>query len=582
MRKVLIPTALFFLTFGAFFSTDSLAFTINIDPGAYTGRYNPVGQGSATGSTSIELEAGSNYLVKVDANGGPGNGFRFNVDASGNVSALLPELEGISFQSDGNTIRFNNTTVHIDPVDYTGRYHLPGVSPVAGSGPRSVVVVPGVVQYRVKVDASGGPGNGFKFDVDASGNVSATELEGISVQSDGNTIRFNNTTVHIDPTTYTGLYNLPGISPVLDSGPRSVVVVPGVSQYRLNTNGDPARILFNVGISGEPSPASVAVNTPTGIHTFLFSKVSNQPPVADAGPDQSVDCALSSGADVTLDGSGSSDPDSDPLTYTWTGAFGTTSGVSPTIIFLPGTYTINLTVIDGNGGTASDQVYITVIEDTTPPVIAFSLDATSLWPPNHEMVLVASGVSASDLCDETPVLSIEVISNEEANGKGDGNTESDSDVVDNGDGTYDVYVRAERSGKGDGRVYTIAVTATDASGNSAMVEGTVEVQHDNGKGKGKAKLAAQLAFSLGNFPNPWNPSTTISYALPEAAEVRLAIYSILGQQVRELVHAYQGSGHYQVEWDGRDTFGQHGAAGIYFYRLEAGQQTEVRKMTLAK
>lgn len=91
----------------------------------------------------------------------------------------------------------------------------------------------------------------------------------------------------------------------------------------------------------------------------------NHSPVANAGADQTVEATSPSGASVTLNGSGSSDPDSDPLTYNWTGPFGTVSGVSHTVTLPLGTHTVTLTVNDGQA-TATDTVNITV-RDTTPP-----------------------------------------------------------------------------------------------------------------------------------------------------------------------------------------------------------------------
>lgn len=91
----------------------------------------------------------------------------------------------------------------------------------------------------------------------------------------------------------------------------------------------------------------------------------NQLPVANAGPDQTVEATSSSGAPVTLNGSSSFDPDGDSLTYNWTGPFGAVSGVSPTVTLPLGTHTVTLTVSDGQA-TATDTVYFTV-QDTTPP-----------------------------------------------------------------------------------------------------------------------------------------------------------------------------------------------------------------------
>ena len=127
--------------------------------------------------------------------------------------------------------------------------------------------------------------------------------------------------------------------------------------------------------------------------------------------------------------------------------------------------------------------------DTTPPALSFALDVTEIWPPNHSMVTVATGISATDDQDPSPTIEIEVESNEPADGTGDGDISPDWAVINNGDGTFDVQVRAERSGKGDGRVYTITVTATDDSENEASVSHTVAVPHDkrNGRGRGRGR-----------------------------------------------------------------------------------------------
>ena len=102
---------------------------------------------------------------------------------------------------------------------------------------------------------------------------------------------------------------------------------------------------------------------------------SNQPPVADAGADQTLVATSPSGAIVTLDGSGSSDPDSDALSYDWTGPFGTATGIAPMVTLGVGSHVILLQVDDGNGATDSDSVAITVeaAQDTTPPVVTATL-----------------------------------------------------------------------------------------------------------------------------------------------------------------------------------------------------------------
>jgi hypothetical protein len=97
------------------------------------------------------------------------------------------------------------------------------------------------------------------------------------------------------------------------------------------------------------------------------------------------------------------------------------------------------------------------------------------------------------------------------------------------------------------------------------------------------RLVQRNAFTLSqNYPNPFNPETVIGYALGEASDVRLIIYNVLGQQVRELVNASQAPGQYSVRWDGRNALGAQVTSGVYIYRLVAGTQVEMRKMILLK
>ncbi|MDE3000994.1 MAG: T9SS type A sorting domain-containing protein [Gemmatimonadota bacterium] len=85
-----------------------------------------------------------------------------------------------------------------------------------------------------------------------------------------------------------------------------------------------------------------------------------------------------------------------------------------------------------------------------------------------------------------------------------------------------------------------------------------------------------------NMPNPFNPSTVIGYQLAEAGPVRLAIYSVLGQEVRVLVDERHEAGGFTATWDGTDDLGRRVASGIYLYRLEAGDFTAARRMLLLK
>ena len=91
-------------------------------------------------------------------------------------------------------------------------------------------------------------------------------------------------------------------------------------------------------------------------------------------------------------------------------------------------------------------------------------------------------------------------------------------------------------------------------------------------------------FSLGqNYPNPFNPSTSIQFTIQEYEIIKLEIYNLSGRLVRILLRDVgYPAGRYEVAWDGRDEEGQLQTTGVYFYRLEAGDYKETRKMTLLK
>ena len=85
-----------------------------------------------------------------------------------------------------------------------------------------------------------------------------------------------------------------------------------------------------------------------------------------------------------------------------------------------------------------------------------------------------------------------------------------------------------------------------------------------------------------NFPNPFNLTTQIMYQLPEASEIHLVIYDLLGQKVRTLVNTQQAPGFYRVQWDGQNDAGVDVAAGVYLYRIRAKYYQQTRKMLLLK
>jgi hypothetical protein len=97
---------------------------------------------------------------------------------------------------------------------------------------------------------------------------------------------------------------------------------------------------------------------------------------------------------------------------------------------------------------------------------------------------------------------------------------------------------------------------------------------------GRPGVAAERFGLNCNYPNPFNPSTAVTYRLDRPGEAGLVIFDVRGRRVRELARGWREAGEYRAEWDGRDGSGREAAAGVYIVRLESCGR--VRTMKLIK
>lgn len=462
-------------------------------------------------------------------------------------------------------------------------------------------------------------------------------------------------------------------------------------------------------------------------------EVVNSPPVAvgkafAADADDNC-CMVVHLSDV--DG-GTQDPDgfADIETFCITAVDGSSVGcVDQVTVCGDGTHTVSITATDYCGFTSSADASVEVI-DVTPPEIAVQLNRDVLWPPNHKLVEVCATIEATDNCDPDPDIALVwITSSESDNDKGDGNTIND--IQNAAYGTEDLCfsLRSERQGSGNGRVYTIAYSAEDESGNVAYDTVRVRVPHDQsgsalastgfllhgteleqgaptfaviipstatldaatidrsriylGNSKTVARptelrivdanndgrldmgvffmassaeaFSAEFAhvgdqgsdaaidknavigdgpvgvhfvsatgvdylvwniYALGDpvamptfsltdppkpfedgtpavqreaetgltsiHPNPFNPETTVEYALRSAQRVQIAIYDVRGTLVRRLVDQSMPAGEHRATWNGIDDAGRSVTSGIYFVRMIAGRHEQTRKIVMLK
>jgi hypothetical protein len=98
----------------------------------------------------------------------------------------------------------------------------------------------------------------------------------------------------------------------------------------------------------------------------------------------------------------------------------------------------------------------------------------------------------------------------------------------------------------------------------------------------ETNIPIPFVLTLGNFPNPFNPSTTIVYSIPESEHVELTVFNVKGQKVKTLIKEQKNAGTHSIQWDGSDEQGNPVSSGIYLYRLQNNAKNLVRKMLLSK
>lgn len=213
-----------------------------------------------------------------------------------------------------------------------------------------------------------------------------------------------------------------------------------------------------------------------------------------------------------------------------------------------------------------------LLTDILPPSISnVVVNPSELWPANHKMKDITVGYTSTDNFPAPVTCSLTVSSNEPVTSASDETTPDW--LVTNSNAAK---LRAERSGEGDGRVYTLTVTCTDAQGNSASRTATVTVPHDQ---SGAITRAGSIdrenclpGVRLTVLPNPSNNYFTIGIKTgPSAGKIQLRLYDISGRLVESRIN---------VTGDQNLQMGKNLGSGIYLLKLYQGN--EVRQLRLVK
>lgn len=269
------------------------------------------------------------------------------------------------------------------------------------------------------------------------------------------------------------------VTPLLLAEDAELMHADPVSVADLNRDGlldDTDRAIFDDALGkceGDSEYNSFADLDPDGCVTLsdeeffldlLNARTGNEAPVANCKDVVTAASATCTAAIAAEDvNSNSFDPDGSEITLS----------LAPSGPLGLGQHEVTLTATDSGGLSGSCQATVSVIDRTAPSIASASVNKPVLWPPNHKMVDVEVRYDTLGDCSAVTAL-LSVSSSEPTDHGGDGHSSSDWEVVD----THHVRLRAERSGQGTGRIYTITITAEDGFGNALTQDLHVTVPHN--------------------------------------------------------------------------------------------------------
>jgi hypothetical protein len=308
----------------------------------------------------------------------------------------------------------------------------------------------------------------------------------------------------------------------------------------------------------------------------------NNPPVANAGGPY----VAGPGTAIQFDGTGSSDPDGDNLTYAWDFGDGGTAGDDPTpshAYALLGNYLVTLTVTDDGSPNlqSSDLGSVQIIASIPASIVAkvgngglrihggsgqkmgmelATQPVSNINPSSIRLSTTYPGGAVADIGAQAKGVVIGDIDNDNV---------ADLDVIFSRDDLALLLGHVPNNA-----TVTLVMRAhTTLGAGNLPIEGTIQV---------KVKDSGPAGVSAFASPNPFNPATSVLYSLRKGGQVSVRIFSLEGRLVKTLVEGPATAGNHEVLWDGRDNAGAPVRSGMYFVKTTSGSESAVFKISLLK
>jgi len=410
--------------------------------------------------------------------------------------------------------------------------------------------------------ASNATNGDFTVNVSGSGNT-APVLDPIGDQSGSAFVNLfidvNATDAELDEITY-GIVGLP-LGATFNTTTGEFNWMPGSS------DAGTYPVTFTASDAGDLASDSESI-------TITIS-ADNLPPIADpGGPYQGA-----TGQPISFDGSGSSDPNGDLLSYSWDfGDGGSAPGALASHIYVAaGNYLVTLTVTDDGSPSLSNSA------TTSASVLALIPASIVLKLPPSNALRVSGGgnqLVGMELAAQAPTIidpATVKMSYSGAEISADANKGSSLGDLDH-DNVPELVVSFTRASLNqllgnvpNNSIITITVSATSNSG--IPIIGTTQVKVKGGSGSGVSASAS---------PNPFNPSTKVAWTLKSAGHATVKIFSLDGRLVKTLHDGYAAAGTTELHWNGLDNANRAVSTGVYFLHVQSAGTKAVEKLHLLK